>query len=167
MLVPDRLATGRPANQGDAVTCKTFDGLIATDGKGRSLPTVETKEGTTGADDLVQQSFVDRHILNARTALTIDNQFPQTVRPSDRPTVRLQRTLQRADRCTPSSGLQTRRRSGRSEATLCARASPRSGTRRGRARRDGPNCPRADRRADAERSSEGCSRDRISRTRNR
>jgi len=88
MFVPDRLATGRPANQGDAVTCKTFDGLIATDGKCRRVPTVETKASTTGTDDLVQQSFVDRHILDARTPLTIDNQFPQTVRPSDRPTVR-------------------------------------------------------------------------------
>src|SRR5690242_11801665 len=156
MLVPDCLPAGRPAYDRQA---NVRDGLISANRECRGIPPIEAKKSVARPDGIVEQRFIDAHVLDAGTSSGIDNQLPQTVRPSDRPTVRLQRRLPPADKYTRGCGRQTPRRSGQSAATPCARASRRSGTRRGRAHRDGPSCPRADRRADAARSSAGCSRD--------
>ena len=109
MLVPHGLATGGSMYHRHAVE----DGrLIAADRECWRIPPVQSEPRTAETNCVVQQRYVGCHVLDARTSLIIDNQLPQAVRPSDRPTVRQWRRLPPADMYTPGSGRRTRHRSG-------------------------------------------------------
>src|SRR2546426_798685 len=89
MLVPDRLSSSWSTYHRDVIHC---EGLVASDGKRWRIPAIQSERRIAETDCVVQQRYVGCHVLDARTSFGIDNQFPQAVRPSDRPTVRLWRT---------------------------------------------------------------------------
>src|SRR2546427_10721096 len=144
MLVPDRLSSSWSTYHRDVIH---REGLVASDGKRWRIPAIQSERRIAETNCVVQQRYVGCHVLDARTSFGIDNQFPQAVRPSDRPTVRLWRTPPLAGRYKRGSGLRTRHRSGRWAATPCARASPPSGKRRALPPTDDPSCPPTGRRA--------------------